>query len=241
MAANPPITLPAGFNCSPKQVLNPWEQTLYNLCEEYFYRNQRKSNRHPVLSQVRLNDAITLSQPIIKNVPVPATTIGTIHVPAFSMPIHAYAMSLDILITDGAGQPKLIFEADGKYHAMPTAAQLLQLNQKEAYQLVEDWLKQTTRDNYKDAIAEKAGIPVFRVTVDGLQTHIDVVHAEAGTEDFQLDLDYPTSAGGYVNYSAPQFAKHNRLLETADIELLLIRARWPFPPGWEFVTNYELR
>jgi len=201
LAVNPSVTLPAGFSCSVKQVLNSWEQTLYNLCEEYFYLNQRKSNRHPVLSQVRLADAISISHPSISGMQI-------------------NSMSFDILVTDSNGYPRVVFEADGPSHFGPV---------------------QIARDQIKDAIAKMVGIPVFRVTVDGMQTHIEVVHAEAGIKEFQRDLEYPLVRNGYIEYSQANFPDKKRLLEAADLELCLIRAGWQFPTGWEFVTNYELR
>lgn len=234
MAVNPPIILPSGFICSRQQVLNSWEQTLYNLCEEYFYLRQRKSNRHPVLGQVRLTDAVKVNLPIIKSVQVPETIVEHIKVPAFKIDIYVNAMSFDILITDGQGNPKVIFEADGKYHDKPEG--LSCLDAAKAYAKVKDWATQVTRDNYKDAIAKQAGISLFRVKVDGIQTHIDVVHAEADIKEFQRDLEY-----SQFEYSVGNFPDQSRVLEAADIELLLIRAEWSFPAGWDFVTHYELR
>jgi len=89
----------AGITCQARPVLNTYEQTLYNLCEEYFITIQRRSNRHPVLSQVRLVDAI--------NVSAPNSYIGGIQFTAFSF---------DILITDGQANPIFAFEADGPQH-----------------------------------------------------------------------------------------------------------------------------
>lgn len=195
-----PVSLPAGFTCSPRQVLNRWEQTLYNLCEQYFYLGQQPSAQHPVLSQVRLPNAITISQTYIDKVQV-------------------NAMSFDILITDSTGWPKLVFEADGHYH-------------KDA--------AQQKRDKLKDAIATLAGLTVFRVTVDGQMTHLEIVRAEASIEGFDSSLEYPGAGpeDDYVQYSKTFFPDQNRLIEAEDLELLLIKANWQFPAGWKFVTGH---
>lgn len=238
MTINPPRILPTGFTCSAQQVLNSWEQTLYNVCEEYFYLRQSESIRHPVLSQVRLADAIKVSSPIIFGVQVPHTVVKGICLPSFKIDIHVHALSFDILITDGQGHPKVVFEADGKYHEEP---ELEGLSDANAIAKVKEWATQVTRDMYKDAIAEEAGILLFRVKVDGMRTHLDVVHAEAGIKEFQRDLQYPQGAYNYVEYSLCNFPDQQRVIEAADIELLLIRAAWPFPAKWDFVTDYELR
>lgn len=238
MATNPPSILPPGFTCSPQQVLNTWEQTLYNVCEEYFYLSQSKSNRHPVLSQVRLADAIKIAYPIITGVQVPQTVVKGICVPPFNIDIHIHALSFDILITDGQGHPKVVFEADGKYHEEP---ELKGLDNAAAQAKVKDWATQITRDKYKNAIAKEAGLLLFRVKVDGMQTHLDVVHAEAGIKDFGRDLHYSQVKNGYVEYTLNNFPDQERIIEAADIELLLIRSAWSFPSKWDFVTDYELR
>jgi hypothetical protein len=239
MAANQQAVFPAGFSCSKKQVLNKWEQTLYNVCEEYFYSSQDKYNRHPVLSQVRLCDAITVSPAVIENVLVPETVVENITVPEFEIELQLYAMSLDILITNGPGYPQFIFEADGKYHDKPTG--LDRLSEAEATKAVRKWAKQVTRDKYKNAVAKKAGIPLFRVKVDGSLTHLEVVHAEAVIDGFQRDLPYPRGDGVNINYSEPYYPNQLRLIEAADLEVCLIRAQWAFPERWKFVTNYENR
>lgn len=98
------VQLPANFTCAPKVVLNTYEQTLYNVLEEYFVLRQAKSNRCPVLSQVRLPDAITISHPVINN-------------------IQVNAMSFDCLVTRANATPLCIFEADGHYHKTPVQQQ----------------------------------------------------------------------------------------------------------------------
>ena len=194
----PPVSLPAGFTCTPRQVLNKWEQTLYNLCEQYFYLDQDPAIRHPVLSQVRLPDAINISAPVINS-------------------IQVSAMSFDILITDSNGWPKLIFEADGHYHKDPAQIQ---------------------RDQVKDAVATRAGLKLFRVTVGGLMTHIEIVRAEASIEQFDSSLEYPAARpeDGYIQYSKEFFPDQDRLIEVEDIELLLFKINWQFPPNWKFAA-----
>lgn len=236
---NQPVIFPAGFACTPQQVLNRWEQTLYNLCEEYFCTSQHPFNQYPVLSQVRLPDVIKLSQPILANIQIPQTVVEHITVPAFTIDIQLNAMSFDILITDSQGYPKFILEADGKYHDKPT--KLVRFSPVEGYEKVKAWVTQITRDNYKNAIARLAGIPLCRVKVEGMQSHLDLVYAAAGTTDFSRDFQYPLATGELVDYAEPKFDDHRRLLEAADIELCLIRENWQFPIGWKFVTNYELR
>lgn len=88
-----------GISCTAKPVLTPYEQTMYNVCEEYFYLNQTEDNRRPILSQVRLPDVIDvgISTSYINNV-------------------QFNAQSFDIVITDGASNPLFIFEADGPEH-----------------------------------------------------------------------------------------------------------------------------
>lgn len=239
MAFTLPVRLPAGFVCSAKQVLNPWEQTLYNLCEEYFYCNQRKGNRHPVLSQVRLNEAIKLSHTDIADIPVPTTIVGDVTVPAFNMKIFLAALSFDILIIDGNGYPKAVFEADGKFHKEPT--DLHSLSPAAAKTRVEDWAKQLTRDAHKNAIAAEAKIPLFRLDVEGMHPHLEVVR---GTLDnyprFSRDVSYPTD-NGYVQYDVESYPDAKRLIEMEDIELLLVKENWPFPADWEYVTSFDVR
>jgi len=218
MAANPTSILPAGFTCSPKPVLNPWEQTLYNLCEEYFYLNQKKSNRHPVLSQVRLTDAIEISHTYIQKVQV-------------------NAMSFDILITDGQGCPKLVFEADGKYHPNTSTP----LDDEAAKALVDPRARQTLLDNIKDEIAALAGISLFRVEVEGTHPHLEVVRAMLDNYPvFSREVGYPT-AGGSVVYDTHSYPDARRVLTMEDIELRLVKENWAFPDGWQFVTAYDVR
>ena len=174
---------------------------MYNICEQYFYLDQRKSNRHPVLSQVRLTDVFDVSHVNINGVMI-------------------NAMSFDILIVDSEGNPRAVFEADGPSHSLST---------------------QITRDALKDEIAKSAGIPVFRVLVEGLQTNMGIVRAQTDIADFHSELEYPVSNGKYVQYTEQNFPKQHRLIEAADIELCLIKANWKFPNGWEFATDYELR
>jgi hypothetical protein len=206
--------LPAGITCTAKPVLNSHEQTLYNLCEEYFYLSQRKSNRCPVLSQVRLPDVIDISAPVINN-------------------IQANAMSFDIVIADSKANPLCIFEADGAYHN-PNNTRSMSDQQKA------EVAKQVLRDRLKDAITEKAGVPLFRLEVDGVHPHLDVVRAEAAIKDFKRDQMYrrPEGMRQYTQASHPDSL---RILELEDIEIRLIRAGFRFPPGWEFVTDFELR
>lgn len=192
----------AGITCVAKPVLNAYEQTLYNLCEEYFVTIQRRSNRHPVLSQVRLSDAIAVS--------APKSYIGG---------IQFTSLSFDILVTDSLANPLFVFEADGPQHQVEP---------------------QFSRDVLKDAIANKAGIKVFRLLVDGMLPPLEVVRAEAEIEGFDRDMEYPAN-DGFICYSAQHFPDVLRTITMEDIELALIRAGWRFPPGWEFVTLYELR
>ena len=192
----------AGISCTTRQVLNTYEQTLYNLCEEYFSTIQRKSNRHVVLSQVRLVDAITVGAPN-----------------SYINKMQFTALSFDILVTDGGANPRFVFEADGPQHKAPP---------------------QSTLDELKDEIAQKAGLHVFRLEVHGMHPPLEVIHAEAGMAEFDRDLEYSTTSG-HVCYSSANFPDVRRTLELQDIELRLIRAGWTFPAGWEFVTDYELR
>lgn len=192
----------SGIACTAHAVLNAHEQTLYNLCEEYFVSIQRRSNRHCVLSQLRLVDAIEVA--------APKPYIGK---------VQFNALSFDILVTDSAANPIFVFEADGPTH-----------NEE----------PQLSRDAVKNAIAKKAGIHVFRLKVKGMLPPLEVIRAEACTQDFERDLEYPTMATN-VCYSRANFPEIDRVLELSDIELLVIRTGWNFPPGWEFVTDYELR
>lgn len=193
--------------CSRFQVLNPWEQTLYNLCEEYFSIRQLEKNRLCVLGQVRVVDAISVGA--VKNGKA-TSFIGN---------VQFTALSFDILVTDRKANPLFAFEADGEQHKREP---------------------QLSRDQLKDAIATKAGMKVFRMLVDGSMPPLEVIHAEASIEGFERDLEYPVS-NGRICYSEQDFPDVERTLELADIELQLIRAGWPFPADWKFVTQYELR
>lgn len=93
-----PISL-AGIPCNPKPVLTPYEQTLFNVCEEYFYLNQNSPNRCPVLSQVRLCDVIDVDKD-----------------GSFIADVQFNALSFDIVVTDSVSNPLFIFEADGVEH-----------------------------------------------------------------------------------------------------------------------------
>lgn len=209
-----------GITCVARPVLNAGEQTLFNLCEEYFQLNQRKSNRRPVLSQVRLADAIAISQTHINSV-------------------QANAMSFDIVITDREANPLYIFEADGKYHGKLINPDDI-VDVDERARLKAEIARQIACDQVKDAIAKKAGIPLFRVTVEGQMTHPAVVDAELATDGFSRDLAYPTTAGSVI-YSEANYPDSRRLLTLTDIELMLVRAKVHFPNGWEFVSNFEFR
>ncbi len=207
----PIIALPGVTAIARQQVLNPWEQALYNVLEDYFDKDQRKSNRHNVLSQVRLTDVINVNQPQI-------AIVG-------QQIVRANEMSFDILITDQQAKPIFIFEADGPSHLNPV---------------------QMHRDNVKDSLAKLADIPLFRVLVDGPLEHIEIVHAMADIADLEFDADYPVENHrgqlSAVNYGELRNrSKPHRLIEAADIELLLINHGWHFPPGWEFTTRYDLR
>lgn len=191
-----------GIACTAKPVLDEFEQTLYNLCEDYFVLQQVKTNRFPILSQVRLVDVIEVDAPnsYINN-------------------IQFNAMSFDIVITDSEANPIFIFEADGDSHKKP---------------------ERKSADELKDAIAEKAGIPLFRVEVDGIHTHLDVVRADAANEGFTRQKIY-RSQHGLLCYTLANFPDSQRLIEIEDLELLLIKAGWQFPAGWVFKTRYDFR
>lgn len=204
MAVNPihAGVLPAGFACAAKPVLDKYEQTLYNVCEQYFRDIQKKSNRYPVLSQVRLVDAIKVNQVKVNGIMV-------------------NAMSFDIVITDSIGRAALIFECDGKPH--------------------DEDQNTLAHDQLKDAIAHAAGIPLYRLKVDTMRPHLAVVRATADYyPDFSRKTGYPTMSGSVV-YDLLSYPDSQRTLEVEDLELLLIKAGWTFPGGWEYVTSYELR
>ena len=196
------IDLLESIPCKSKPVLNKYEMELYNLCEEYFYLKQDAENRHPVLGQVRLVDAVKVDTPN-----------------SYISGIQYTALSFDILVTDLIANPMFVFEADGPQHKVDP---------------------QLSRDRLKDSISEKAGIDVFRVEVDGIHPPLEVVRAEAAIADFDRDLEYPT-ANGHICYSESNFPNIQRFLTIEDIELILIRSGIKFPPGWKFVTDYELR
>jgi hypothetical protein len=99
-----PSNLLESIPCTAFQVLNPWEQTLYNLCEEYFYLRQSEKNRHCVLSQVRLVDAIKVGA--VKDGKDTPYING----------VQFTALSFDILVTNSEAKPRFVFEADGATH-----------------------------------------------------------------------------------------------------------------------------
>lgn len=176
------VTFPPDFTCAAQPVLNPQGQTLHKLCEEYFYLSQKKSNRHPVLSKVRLTDAFDISCTYING-------------------IQLNAMSFELLVTTDDGYPRLVFEVGN-------------LTQSEPYR---------SQNALKAAIAKSVGIPRWHKSFDGPFPSLEVVHKEA-------DL-------GGVDTKCTEVTKRD--LNAADIELWLIRQKWQFPAGWEFVTSYE--
>lgn len=134
-------------------------------------------------------------------------------------------MSFDILITDQQAKPIFIFEVDGPTHQNPT---------------------QKNRGNVKDSLAKLANIPLFRVLVDGHLEHIEIVHAMADIRDLDFEANYSVqdSKGrlSTENYGEMRSRpRPRRLIEAADIELLLINYGWGFPSGWEYATRYDLR
>lgn len=93
-----PVNL-TGISCTAQPVLTAYEQTMFNVCEEYFYLNQKGVNRYPVLSQVRLSDVIDVAKK--------GSYINGVQFTAFSF---------DIVITDPISNPLFILEADGEEH-----------------------------------------------------------------------------------------------------------------------------
>lgn len=177
------MTFPPDFTCAAQPVLTPRGQTLHKLCEEYFYLSQKKSNRHPVLSKVRLTDAFDISHTCINGI------------------IQLNAMSFELLVTTGDGYPRLVVEVENLTHAEPYRSE----------------------NTLKAAITKLAGIPRLHKSFDGPFPPLEVVHKEAGL--------------GGVDTKCTKVEKRD--LNAADIELWLIRQKWQFPAGWEFVTSYE--
>ncbi len=132
--------------------------------------------------------------------------------------VWANQLSLDTLVTDLVGRPVCIFEADGPQHQ--TDARKIEC------------------DNVKDSLAAMAGVPVFRLLVAGELQHESVVRAMVSFADFSEDFEYPTT-NGYVRYSDEYFPRPRpyRVIDAADIELILIKHQWSFPAGWCYATS----
>lgn len=187
-----------------QEVLNPWERHLYNVLEEYFMLQQNRTSRMNVLAEVGLTRVIDVdSSSLVLN------------------GFQVNAMSLDFVIVDGArASPRLVFEADGKYHEQSI---------------------QKCRDATKDLLLAQAGIPIVRLEVEGEKDSLDILKAAVEIEQFDRNLQYPgTDELGrlsYLDLSDTQYDRCTRLVAPLDIELALVKLGWTFPDSWDYVSE----
>ena len=186
------------------EVLNPWERHLYNVLEEYFTLLQNRTSRMHVLAEVGFTRVIKVDNASLN-----------------LNGVQVNVMSLDFVIVDGVrASPRLVFEADGKYHQCP---------------------KQEIRDNTKDQLLALAGIPIVRLAVEGEKDSLELLKAKVEIEQFDRNLEYPvTDALGRLSCLDLSGAAHDRCIRTVaplDIELALVELGWTFPDGWDYVSE----